>query len=84
MIDVFNFPRVNNYIHGILKFIKDTILDYYDTLKGLKVKYYDKTNIKNAELIEIIDMLYGGDDWKCFTRYFVTGLENTIHTSINE
>ena len=82
MDNVFIFLRINNYIHSILKFIKTKEPEYYDTMKDQEVEYYDKSNIKNETLIDIIDKIYGGDKWKCFKKDFINRLERTIYTTL--
>ena len=79
---VFTFLRINNYTHGILKFLKEKEPDYYDTIKNREVEYYDKSNIKNKLLIDIIDRLYGGDNWKCFKKDFIKTLGQSIYTTL--
>ena len=82
--NVFKFLRVNNYIHGILKYVRDNQPDYYDTIKDLEAEYYVKGNVKNTQMISIIDKLYGGNNWKCFTNKFIDRLGQTIYTTMKQ
>ena len=80
---VFNFLRVNNYVHGILTFIKESDNGYYETIADKEAFYHDKSNIKNKNLSLLIDNFYGGNDWKCFTKNFVkTKLDLIVNLSI--
>ena len=80
--NVFKFLRVNNYIHGIFKFIKERVPEYYDTIKNNETDYYDKSSIENERLLTLINRLYGGDNWKCFKKEFINTLEHIIFTSL--